>query len=134
RIEDKRWLGIQGCTNVKRSLPLQTAVLQIEIAGAFTPGNAGLRIIPELRNALLKMLAHWKSSQLAIGNLILGSNPIGSFFGIQILHPAVWIRHLCAVIILDNIDCFRRWIRYLPFRFLLVTATHQKQYQYGCTT
>ena len=89
---------------------MQAAVLGVEVSPAFANRNGNLGVIPELRDALPEMLAQGQLGEIVEGDLVLGGNPIGYLFGIEILHPLVRGGNFGSEIIVDDIVFGGIWI------------------------
>src|SRR5262249_30873945 len=87
---------------------LQALVVVVEVALAAAEGHAEALVVPELGELVLEGGARRQLLEVAEGDLILGLDPGAGLGRVEVLHPAVRIGDLGAVVVVDGVAVPRR--------------------------
>ncbi len=71
-------------------------------------GDRDLGVIPELGDAAAEMIAHGEGREIVESHFVLGGDPFGHLFGIEIFHPAVGGGDFCAMVVVNDV-VFGSW-------------------------
>src|SRR5262249_46327936 len=108
---------IERRERVEHTLVLQSVVLADEIALALLEWNAISLKVPQAREPGLDAVARRNPLQIAEGDLVLIIDPVLELRRVEILHPAVGVGDLGAVVIIDLVNLARLGIARRLSRF-----------------
>ena len=77
---------------------MQSVIFEIEIATAPLEGSAVAFVVPQIRQALVDLLAAGQLLQVAKGDAVLGLNPLAAFGRLGVFQPAVGIGDFYPVV------------------------------------
>src|SRR5206468_6806358 len=97
-------------------LALQSAVLVIKVAPAFSIRQSDLRVVPQLSYSLFEVLSKRKLGEVLLRHFVLCGNPRSYFRRVQRLHPTIRIYDFSTEIIVDGVALLR--FRILHTRFI----------------
>ncbi len=117
RIDDDRFRTGQRFASKHHRLLLEAFVAVVEPMTSFVERHRHLRVVPQLADSRLERVAKRKRVQVLEGDGVLRCDPLLHCRRVEVLHPAVGIGDLRAVIGVDDIAfawrrvCDRRRLR-----------------------